>query len=136
MKILDSLGYLIKGPLLSSSIVNSVSDHEVSSSNNFNYSLHWHFRHNVEWSIDIETKVATQSTALGLTLSIKILNCPSLVWTIVSVPNYNLLTFSIFSTPNIKDFLVMDILEVFTHVSEELPPAGVGVPYLHVSCSS
>jgi hypothetical protein len=50
----------------------------------------------------------------------------------VSAINLNILSFSIFSSSNIKNLLVLDIDEVSSVVGEDLPPSRVGAPDLHV----
>jgi hypothetical protein len=46
-----------------------------------------------------------------------------LVKFVVSSPDDNLLTFNIFSSSNIKNLVVLNVLEVPSSVSEDLPPS-------------
>jgi hypothetical protein len=54
---------------------------------------------------------------------IKIDDLPSLIGTIVSIPCDNFSSFLIFSSMNIKAFLVLPVDEVFISISEDLPPS-------------
>ena len=54
----------------------------------------------------------------------------------MSAPDMNVLSFDIFSTCNIKDLVILNVLEVIVLVDEELEPARVGVPHLHIVGSS
>jgi hypothetical protein len=49
-------------------------------------------------------------------------NNPSLISTIVSLPDNHLLSFNIFVLINIKGLLVLNVDEVLSFISEDLPP--------------
>jgi hypothetical protein len=53
-------------------------------------------------------------------------NSPSLVDSVMSFVNNNILTFIISGIRNIKYLLVVDIDEVSSSIPEDLPPVGVG----------
>ena len=57
----DSLCGLVEDEFLGASVVDSGLDYKISSSNNFDNSVHPHLGDNVEWSIDKESKVGVQS---------------------------------------------------------------------------
>ena len=132
----DSLGNLIEDELLASSAVMSGSDNKVSSSNNFNDSIHPHLGDDIEWSIDEEAEVGIHSLDLISALGVKIKNSPSLVDLVVSGVDSNISSFLIDSANDFKYLVVLDIDEVSSAISEELEPSRVGVPHLHVVCSS
>jgi hypothetical protein len=77
--------------------------------------------------------VCLNSNLLGF---ISIDDSPSLVQTIMSVPNKNFLSFTILSLIDIKCLLVLDVNEVLTSVLEDLEPSRVGAPDLHFVSSS
>lgn len=68
---------------------------KVSSSNNLNDSSHWQSRHNVEWSVVMESEPSVDSSGRIFLLLVEIEDVPSLVGTIMSVINLNVLTFGI-----------------------------------------
>ena len=81
----------------------------------------------------METEFLIKTLSLSLSLLVKIKYLPSLVGTIVSGVNLNLLSFIVFSLENIKAFVgVLDVAEVFTREDEDLPPSRVSAPDLHV----
>jgi hypothetical protein len=71
----------------------------------------------------MEAPVSEKTGGFLFTGSVDIENSPSLVGSVVSFPDDNLLTFSIFSSSNIEDLLVLDIDEVSSSVLEDLPPS-------------
>ena len=73
------------------------------------------------------------SFTLDLFSLILIDNSPSLVPSVVSLPDNNCLSFNIFVSGNIKNSLVLNVDEVISSVLEDLPPLGTGAPDLHVS---
>jgi hypothetical protein len=80
----------------------------------------------------METEVFIQSLGWFLLGLIKIDNLPSLVSSVVSVPGNDLSSFLVFSSMDIKAFLVLPVDEVFISIGEDLPPSRVGAPDLHV----
>jgi hypothetical protein len=91
------------------------------------YSLHWKSRSNIEWSIDIESKLFIETLGLSLCLLVKIKNLPSLVSTVMSVMNLDLLSLNIFTLEYIEASVgLLDVAEVFTTVDKDLEPSGVG----------
>ena len=128
----DGLGLLVEPELLLSNIVSPSLEDHVCSTKHLSDSIEWKLRHEIEWSVDVETEFLIQS--LGLSLNILgVDNLPSLVGSIVSVPNLDLLTFVILTLVNIKAFAgLLDVTEVFTAIGEDLPPSRVGTPNLHV----
>jgi hypothetical protein len=84
----------------------------------------------------METEVFTKTLCLFWFGIIKIEDLPSLVGTIMSVPNDYLSSFLILSSMNIKAFLVLPVDEVLISIGEDLVPLRVSVVDLHVLCSS
>jgi len=80
----------------------------------------------------MESEILVETSRLNLISFVLIDNLPSLIGSIVSSVDLNVLSFSIFSTSNIKGFVVLDIDEVFTIKLEDLPPSTVSVPHLHI----
>ena len=107
-------------------------DYKVSSTNNFNHSSHWQFRSDIEWSIDIESKVSIKSLGHCLRLLVNIEDSPSLVVSIVVRHNIYVTTFNVTRTANIKVLMVLDIDEFLILVVEELPPVGVRALHSHI----
>jgi hypothetical protein len=71
----------------------------------------------------VESEFLVQSLSLHLGVFVLIDNSPSLIGSIVSLPDDNLLSFSILSLEDIDCLLVLDIDEVFSSVLEDLPPS-------------
>ena len=126
---------MIEVELLRLSLVSISSDDEVSASD-FNDSAHPHLGHNIEWSISEESEVAIQSLDGFSGYGIAVTNSPFLVGSVVSIGNSNISSFSIMATLNFKNLLVMNIGELIVSIIEELEPAGISVPHLHVVGSS
>jgi hypothetical protein len=85
----------------------------------------------------METEVFMKSLILFFFSFVKIDNLPSLVGSIMSVPNDNISSFFIFSSMDIKAFVgLLEVAEVLALVLEDLPPSRVGAPDLHVAGSS
>jgi len=101
-----------------------------------NNSLHWHSRSDVEWSIDMEAEFVVESLSLKLFSILSVDNLPSLVLSVMALPDDNWLGFSIFTSFNIKDLIVLDIDKLFTSVLEDLPPLRVGSLNLHLLATS
>jgi hypothetical protein len=81
----------------------------------------------------VETEFLIKTLGLSLCLLVKIKYLPSLVGTIVSGVNLNLLSFNVLSLVNIKAFVaVLDVAEVLTREDEDLPPSRVSAPDLHL----
>jgi hypothetical protein len=129
----DGLGSAVKEELLSNSVLSPSSKPNVVGTVALSNSLHWKFRSQVEWSITFESKALHKSFVLNLFSILFIDNFPSLVGSIVSVPNNDWSSFFIFASINIKTFgSLLDIAEVFFLVGEDLPPLRVSAPDLHV----
>jgi pantothenate kinase len=64
----------------------------------------------------METEVSIVSCGLRFSGSVNVDDSPSLVKFVVSSIDDNLLAFSIFSSSNIKNLLVLDVLEVLSSV--------------------
>jgi len=119
----NELGSLIESPLSmfgvswspSSQVVPMVSMHG-------NDSLHWHFGSDVEWSVDVEAEFFIESLGLKIFSIISVDNLPSLVLSIMTLPDNNWLSFSVFTSRDIKNLVVLDVDELFTSVLEDLPP--------------
>jgi len=132
----DHLVLVVEEPLLNSLSLSVSLQIDLACSNSFSNSVHWKSRDYVEWPVDVETEFFIESFTCNFLCLVKIDNLPSLVGTIMSVPNDNLLTFNIFALEDIKAFLVLPVDEVFIRVGEDLPPSRVGAPDLHVLVSS
>ena len=134
--VLNSLANVIKEPLLRLSTGTSSLEDNVSSTVEIKDSLHWEFRNNVEWSVNVETEFLVKSFSWCFLFSIAIDNAPSLIWSIVSLPNLNVITFRVSVSSNIKYFTALDILENITLINEDLPPARISAPHLDVARST
>jgi hypothetical protein len=71
----------------------------------------------------VESELLVVSLSLDLGVLVLIDNSPSLVGSVVSLPDDNFLSFSILSLIDIDCLLVLDIDEVFSSVLEDLPPS-------------
>jgi len=121
--ILDGLRNFIEIPLLRSCVLSPSLQPDVVSTVALSNSIEWKFRDDVEWSVNVETKFLIQALCFSLH-SINISNLPSLVGSIVSVVNLNLLSFDIFTLVYIKAFVGrLDVTEMFTSISEDLEPS-------------
>ena len=129
---LNGLRFLVEDPLLGVLVGNMSLNGDAASTNNVHGSAHWESRDNVEWSIDIESEVTVEALSTLTLDGVQVNNVPFLVAAVVSVPGDNVLTFLVLATPDIESLIVLDIHELFSLVSEELEPSGVGVSNLHV----
>jgi hypothetical protein len=84
--------------------------------------------------VETEFVIITLSSILRGLINIK--DSPSLVDLVVSLPDNNFLSFSISSSLNIKNLLVVNVDEVLTGVFEDLPPVGVSAVDLDVLLTS
>jgi hypothetical protein len=118
----DSVRHFIKfeGLLLSSWIM--ISSESKIIWNIFSNSLHWKSWSEEHWSIDVESIFTVISLGSNLGSFVNIDNSPSLVGSVVSLPDNNLLSFGILVLEDINYLLVMDVNEVFTSSPEDLPP--------------
>jgi hypothetical protein len=104
--------------LCSSSLVVSLKDN-VTGSNHFDNSLHWHSRSDIEWSVDVEAKVLMKSLSLFLFCFVKIDNLPSLVGTVVSLPDDNWSSFFVLTSINVNTSVsLLEVAEVFISILE------------------
>ena len=71
----------------------------------------------------METELGVVTLRLDLGVFILINNSPSLVGSVVSLPDDNFLSFSILSLEDIDCLLVLDIDEVLSSECEDLPPS-------------
>jgi hypothetical protein len=85
----------------------------------------------------MESELFIQTLCLSLCLLVKIENLPSLVGTVVSWMNLDLLAFNILSLVNIEALVrFLDIAEVLSAENKDLPPSRVGAIDLHIFGSS
>jgi hypothetical protein len=80
----------------------------------------------------VESESVVVSLSSNLRRFILIHNSPSLVDSVMSAVDNNLLSFSILSLVNVKNLLVLDVDEVVSSVLEDLPPVRVSAPDLHL----
>jgi hypothetical protein len=66
-------------------------------SNGFDNSVHWKSGNNVEWSVNVETEIFTESILWYWFSFIKMNDLPSLVGTVVSIPGDYLSSFFVSS---------------------------------------
>jgi hypothetical protein len=71
----------------------------------------------------MESECTVVSLGWDLLCFVNIDNSPSLVDVVVSLPDDNLLSFSILSLEDIKCLLVSEVDEVVSSVIEDLPPS-------------
>jgi hypothetical protein len=119
----DSLGYFIEPELLASSVLSPSLKDDLSITKHFSDSVEWKFRHDVEWSVDMETKLFIQSLGLSLLFLVKIEDLPSLMFTTIVTPDSDCVSFFIFASFNIKDLVVLPIDELSTFILEDLEPS-------------
>jgi len=120
----------VEPPLLSSSVLNPSVEHDIVISMSLSNSVHWESGHNIEWSIDMESEFLVKSFLSRSIMFVKIDNFPSLVGTIVSLPENTRLSFNIFRSRNVKCSSIFDVDEVSISILEDLPPLRVGAPDL------
>jgi hypothetical protein len=70
----------------------------------------------------MEAEFFVESLGLKLFSSISVDNLPSLVLSVVALMGNDWLSFSVFTSFNIKYLVVLDVDELFTSVLEDLPP--------------
>jgi hypothetical protein len=81
----------------------------------------------------VESVFLVESLGLNWLCLVEIDNVPSLVLSVVSVPNDDWSSFFIFASINVNAFLLfLEVAEVFIIIGKELPPVGVGAPDLEV----
>ena len=85
-------------------------------------SLHWHSRSDVEWSVDMEAEFFVHSLGFKLFSILNIDDLPFLVLSVMTVPDDYWLSFSVFTTCNIKNLLVLDVNKLVSSILEDLPP--------------
>jgi hypothetical protein len=130
--VLDCLGHTIEVPLLLSDVLSPFLQPNVVGSMAFSNSTEWKSRSDVEWSIDMETKLIAHSLVLNLVSLINIDNIPHLVLSFAVAENSNSCAFDILRSLDIKYFTVLHIDELVALVLEDLEPSRVGAPDLHV----
>jgi len=122
---MDSLGLLVEPELLSSSVLGPSLQYNVACSNHLGNSSHWESGYKVEWSVDVHTEFLVKSLGWFWFGLIKIDNLPDLVVIVSSSFDVNNLTFLISLTFNIETLLVLDITEMLSLISEDLPPSRI-----------
>jgi hypothetical protein len=82
----------------------------------------------------VESVFLVETLGLNWLCFVKIDNIPSLVLSVVSVPNDNWSSFLVFASVDINTLLIiLEVTEVFISIGEELPPVGVCAPDLEFS---
>jgi hypothetical protein len=119
------------------SVVSSPSlHHDVVGTYALSMSVEWKFRDQVEWSVDMESKVLVKSLGLWSLCLVKINNIPSLGFASVVVKDLDWVSFLVFTSSDIKSLVALPVDELVVLISENLPPSRVSAPDLHVVCSS
>jgi hypothetical protein len=134
--VLDCLGDTIEVPLLGLGVDSPSLEPDVVSTVAFNHSTEWKIGLDVEWSVDMETKVFGDTLNLRTLSFVKINNLPFLVSSVVVTENTNCSTFFILTSSNIKHLVVIPVDELAILILENLPPTRVSAPDLHVLCST
>jgi hypothetical protein len=81
----------------------------------------------------VESIFLVESLGLNCLCFVKIDDIPSLILSIVSVPNDYWSSFFILVSINVKTLVFfLEIAEVFISICEELPPVVIGAPDLEV----
>jgi hypothetical protein len=99
--VFDSLGLFIESPFLSPIVSPSPQDN-LGSAEHLNHHVEWKLRDDVEWSVDVESKILVETLSFSLSFLVKIKNLPSLVGTVMSIVDSYSLAFLICVTRNIK----------------------------------
>jgi hypothetical protein len=121
--VLDCLGHTIEVPLLLSDVVSPFLQPNVVGSMAFSNSTEWKSRSDVEWSIDMETKLVAHSLVLNLVSLINIDYIPLLVLSFVVVENSNSCTFFILGCLDLKNFAALPVDELIVLILEDLEPS-------------
>jgi hypothetical protein len=95
-------------------------------------SIEWKLGDKVEWSVDMESKVFAYTLGLNGLCFVKIDHIPDLSFRSIVAPYLNWVAFLVFSSSDIKDLVVGPVDELVVLILEDLEPAGVGAPDLHV----
>jgi len=134
----NELGSLIESPLSMSSVSWSPSSQvdpvvSVHSDN----SLHWHSRSDVEWSVEMESRLGINSLGSDISSIISVSNIPLLVELSIVISDSNSLSFNILSFVwDFNNLVVLDVNELFTSELEDLPPLRVGALDLHLASTT
>ena len=104
-------------------LVDSVTDDDVSATNNAEHSSHGESGDDVEWSVDPESEVLVKSLDLVTLCLVDIDDLPSLVEASVLSPDNNFLAFRVLVTLDIEDLSVFGVDELLVLILEELPPS-------------
>jgi len=119
----DCLSSLVESPLCMCSVSWSPSSQvDPMVSVHGDDSLHWHSRSDIEWSVDVEAEFSILSLGIKLFGFINIYNLPSLVSSVMALVSNNWLSFSIFTSRDIKNLLVLDVDKLVASILEDLPP--------------
>jgi hypothetical protein len=92
----NGLGNFIKPKLLVFSIVSPSLKYNIGTSEHFSNSVEWKLRNNIEWSINVETKLFIQTFSGSLFGFVKVKYLPFLVSFSGITPNTNLGSFFVF----------------------------------------
>jgi hypothetical protein len=83
--VFDCLRDFIEVPLLRSNILSPSLEPDIVGTMTLSNSFHWHSRSDVEWSVDVETKLFVESFGSNWFSFIKVDNLPSLIGILVVV---------------------------------------------------
>jgi hypothetical protein len=85
-------------------------------------SVEWKFRHNIEWSIDVESEFFIQSFCLNFISIFDIDNLPLLIGFTSIDSELNRLHFFVNAVFNFKNFVSMPVDELAILIPEDLEP--------------
>jgi hypothetical protein len=127
----DGLADWFEEELLILSVLNVFAEFNMSGTVASNDSMRWESWNDVEWSVDMESKVFIESFLWYWLSFVKIDDFPSLVCTIMSRMYLDICHFFIYITFDGKAFLVLIVDEVLISIIEDLPPLRVSSPDVH-----
>jgi hypothetical protein len=104
-------------------LVGSVTDDDISATDDGEHSSHGESGDDVEWSVDPESEVLVESFDFVTLSLVDIDDLPSLVEAGVLSPDNNFLAFRVLVTLDIEDLSVFGVDELLVLVLEELPPS-------------
>lgn len=111
-------------------------DYNVSSSTDFEHSLHGKSGSDVEWSSKMNLVWCIHALSLQVLGSINIDDCPFLVDSVGLLGDSACLAFSVLRSFDLEDSFIFDVHQVVLIVLELLEPSSVSGPDLHVACST
>jgi hypothetical protein len=121
--VLDGLGDSIEVPLLRSVVSSPSLHHDIVGTNTLSNSSEWKFGDQVEWSVDMESKVFVDSLGLWSLSFIKIYNIPLLSFSTVVIKYTNCLSFLVFVSFDVKNLVALPVDELISLVSKDLEPS-------------